>query len=56
MTFLDEKETDFDSFLNMTVESYNEKGFVMPYGDCPLDKDKVGEQVYICLLYTSRCV
>ena len=54
MWFLDEKETDFDSFLNMTVESYNEKGFVMPYGDCPLDKDKVGEQVYIDMLNRAQ--
>ena len=25
------------------------KGYVMPYGDCPLDEDKVGESVYIDL-------
>ncbi len=25
-------------------------GFVMPYGDCPLDRDKVGESVYIDIL------
>lgn len=30
------------------------KGFVMPYGDCPLDGDKVGEKVYIDILYRAR--
>lgn len=25
-------------------------GYVIPYGDCPLDKDKVGEMVYIDIL------
>ena len=25
----------------------------MPYADSPLDEEQVGEQVYLCLLYTS---
>ena len=54
MWFLDEKETDFDSFLNVSVEPQRENGFVMPYGDCPLDKDKVGEQVYIDMLNRAQ--
>ena len=29
-------------------------GYVMPYGDCPLDKDKVGESVYIDILYRAK--
>ncbi len=29
-------------------------GFVMPYCDCPLDDDKVGESVYIDILYRAR--
>jgi len=29
-------------------------GFVMPYCDCPLDEDKVGESVYIDILYRAR--
>lgn len=54
MWYLDEKETDFDRFLNVPVTSQAENGFVMPYGDCPLDKDKVGEQVYIDMLNRAR--
>lgn len=29
-------------------------GFVMPFGDCPLDGDKVGERVYMDILYRAR--
>jgi cardiolipin synthase len=28
-------------------------GYVMPYGDCPLDTDKVGEAVYMDILYRA---
>lgn len=54
MWFLDEKETDFDTFLNVPITPEVENGFVMPYGDCPLDKDKVGEQVYIDMLNRAQ--
>ena len=30
------------------------KGFVIPYGDCPLDEDKVGERVYLDILNHAR--
>lgn len=29
-------------------------GFVIPYCDCPLDEDKVGESVYIDILYRAK--
>ncbi len=46
-----EKETEFEPFLSFPTPSpENSKGFVIPYGDCPLDKDKVGEMVYIDIL------
>ena len=54
MWYLDEKETDFDTFLNVPIPPQAENGFVMPYGDCPLDQDKVGEQVYIDLLNRAQ--
>ena len=55
MWALDEKETDFDRFLNVPAEPQEEAaGFVLPYGDCPLDEYKVGEQVYIDMLNRSR--
>lgn len=31
-----------------------ELGFVMPYGDSPLDNENVGEQVYIDMLYSAQ--
>lgn len=47
---LDEKNPEFKPFLDAEVSPVKCKGFVMPYGDCPLDDDKVGEQVYIDML------
>ena len=32
----------------------HEKGFVIPYGDCPLDGNKVGERVYMDILYRAK--
>jgi len=29
-------------------------GFVMPYGDCPLDGNQVGERVYMDILYRAK--
>lgn len=54
MWALDEKDRDFDKFLNVPIPPQAENGFVMPYGDCPLDKDKVGEQVYIDMLNRAQ--
>ena len=47
---LTEPEPSFDpKFLEPT--GYPETdGFVVPYGDCPLDEDKVGETVYMDIL------
>ena len=50
MWYLDEKEADFGPYLNVEIPAEPENGFVMPYGDCPLDDDKVGEQVYMDML------
>lgn len=54
MWLLDEKEKEFEPFLNVPITPQAENGFVMPYGDCPLDKDKVGEQVYIDMLNRAQ--
>ena len=52
---MDEREPEFDKYLNVPVEPCMEApGFVMPYGDCPLDDDKVGEQVYIDILNRAQ--
>ncbi|EJW94734.1 phospholipase D domain protein, partial [gut metagenome] len=51
MWSLDERSFNFDRFLNAPVESYpTTPGYVIPYGDCPLDADLVGERVYMDIL------
>lgn len=48
---IQEKEPEFDRFLKTpSVLPENAPGFVIPYGDCPLDSDKVGERVYMDIL------
>ena len=54
MWCLDEKEADFEPWLSVPVDPQGENGFVLPYGDCPLDRDKVGEQVYIDILNRAQ--
>ena len=48
---IDEKEVKFDGFLDRAVPAADKtQGFVLPFGDCPLDEDKVGERVYMDIL------
>ena len=55
MWSLNESDPEFERFLHIPNASVPEaNGFVMPYGDCPLDQDKVGEQVYIDLLNRAQ--
>ena len=49
MWSIDEKQPEFDRFLSPCPPE-QAPGFVMPYGDCPLDRDKVGERVYMDIL------
>ena len=51
---LDEKAPDFTPHLACTVPQAAQTGFVIPYGDCPLDSDKVGERVYMDLLNRAQ--
>ncbi len=52
---VEEKQPEFYKFLNYsTGERKNAKGYVLPYGDWPLDKDKAGESVYIDILNHAR--
>lgn len=47
------KDLEFDRFLSdAAVSQKGEKapGYVMPYGDCPLDEERVGERVYMDIL------
>lgn len=48
---LDVKNPEFSRFIHVPAEPRPEaRGFVVPYGDCPLDRYRVGEQVYIDIL------
>lgn len=41
----------FDKYINISIPKQEHAGgYVMPYGDCPLDGEKVGENVYIDIL------
>ena len=51
MWHVDEKNADFQKYLQVSIENNKIKdGYVLPYGDWPLDDDKVGECVYIDIL------
>ena len=55
MWSVNERVPEFGRFLPGTVPQPGEgKGFVMPYGDSPLDGERVGEQVYLDLLHRAR--
>lgn len=48
---VEEKNPDFYKYINTPVQEEKEaNGYVIPYGDCPLDDDKVGERVYMDIL------
>lgn len=50
---IDEKEPKWDECLVPAMRE-DASGFVMPYCDCPLDEDKVGESVYMDILYRAK--
>ncbi len=43
-----------DAGSMVPAETPRDAGFVLPYGDCPLDSDKLGERVYMDILNRSR--
>jgi cardiolipin synthase len=47
---ISEREPQWDKWLYAPVDKEYVNGYVMPYADCPLDSDKVGENVYIDIL------
>ena len=48
------REPEFEKFLSVPPHSVPVKGFAAPYGDCPLDGERVGEMVYIDLLNRAK--
>lgn len=52
---IEEKEMEFERFLSYPAPPCeNAPGYVMPYGDCPLDDDLVGERVYMDILNRAQ--
>lgn len=48
---LDEKTPEFEKYLCCpNAGERKAAGYVFPFGDCPLDNDKVGERVYMDIL------
>lgn len=48
---IDEKEAEYEKYLSYTAGNAKEAGgYVIPYGDCPLDDDRLGERVYMDML------
>ncbi len=45
----DKNDTDFNKFLLKTDYQAEQKGFVQPYADSPMDNEQVGEEVYISM-------
>lgn len=52
---IDEKQPEFDKYLAYPAFAPdNTSGYVIPYGDCPLDQDKVGERIYMDILNRAQ--
>ena len=52
---IDEPEPEFSRWLtDPGAVPEHSSGYVMPFGDCPLDEDRVGESVYIDILYRAN--
>ena len=45
---------DFEKYISIEKEEQNTIGYVMPYGDSPLDNENVGENVYLDILATAK--
>lgn len=54
MWCVNERKPDFSAYLTAESETFPSPGYVIPYADCPLDGDKVGERVYMDLLYRAQ--
>ncbi len=49
------KTAEFDRFLAAPVQRpENARGYVIPYGDCPLDGDMIAERVYMDILNRAK--
>ena len=51
---LSEKKGEYERYLRCQVPRISAPGFVMPFGDCPLDDVRTGQQVYMDILYRAK--
>ena len=49
-----ETKPDFDTKFLQSPDIQDTQGLVIPFADCPLDEDKVGESVYMDILYRAK--
>lgn len=49
-----ERTEDFSKYLDCGVRPENAPGYVLPYGDSPLDHERVGEMVYLDIINRAR--
>jgi len=49
-----EQNADWSVLRRFPSPQIRSEGYVMPYGDVPMDGDKVGENVYIDVLYRAK--
>ena len=51
---IDEQSPVFEPWVSITPsEEVPSDGFVIPYGDCPMDGERVGEMVYMDIFYRA---
>lgn len=43
-------QVDYSAYTDISADSQQQNGYVMPYGDSPLDGEKVGRQVYLDII------
>ena len=48
------QQPEFEQFLTDPIPAERAASFVVPYGDCPLDGERVGEMVYIDMINRAR--
>ena len=49
-----EKERIYEPYLELPQVAQRAQGYVMPYGDSPMDKENVGEMVYLNILNQAK--
>lgn len=55
-SFNENEEVDYEKYMPKydDIKSINEEGYVLPYGDSPLDNEIVGENVYLNIINKSE--